>query len=143
MLIIILHHKLVYFDLHRQCDQLAGSVSYQIRERIFKSSRFSNEITLSLSIVAYLSGLLYEVVNLHVKPDTPLFFQPPPTHYFRLYLVQDQGMSTTFVFRLANTYIRNLMNDKEERKIIIDLLKEGDNKNTVPKNRRQLPTSWR
>ena len=28
MLIIILHHKLVYFGLHRQCDQLAGSVSY-------------------------------------------------------------------------------------------------------------------
>ena len=28
--------KLAYFGLNRQCDQLSGSVSYQIRERVFK-----------------------------------------------------------------------------------------------------------
>ena len=55
-------------------------VLYELKSkiRIAESSRFSNEITLSLFIVAYLSGFFCKkCVHLHVKPDTPLFFQVP------------------------------------------------------------------
>lgn len=40
MLAIILRQKLVYFGVNRQCDQLFGSVSNQIGERI--SEKFSS-----------------------------------------------------------------------------------------------------
>ena len=43
------------------------------------------------------------------------------------------GNEHDFRVQISKHIYRNLMNDKEERRIIIDLLKEGDNKNTVRK----------
>ena len=76
MLVIILRHKLVYFGLNRRCDQLLGSVSNQVRERVFK--KFSiikiNYFILILSGVPF--WFFVYVVNLQVNQIRHFFSTP-------------------------------------------------------------------